>query len=116
MKGNTTDDLIAAFLAKGGQVRKCPPGRAMAVKAESEEEREINRTRRQTAAYMVRFEALQEGITVKRSVDEWAAHNIKACDPYREIAEAAALVVICRDEGGESARLFEKELTWGGAR
>lgn len=106
-----TSALIKQFLASGGSIRKCPAGRAYSVKAQTDEERAIIKTRKLLAAYQVRFDALQEAIPVKRSVEEWASYNIKACDPHREIAEVAAMLVICRDEGAESAALFEKELT-----
>lgn len=114
----TNDELIAAFLAKGGTVTRCKTVVPKALRGIVQAERTRSDIERERApetlldALLGRFEALRGEIpgAALHDPDWWAAYEIGPVDPFRPIAEAAAEYVIARDEGRESHRLFRKEL------
>jgi hypothetical protein len=114
----STEDLIAAYRAKGGQVTRCATHVPRALRGLVEVQRTQADIECEPAddALLERLRANLEHARAQQSdapdqdEDWWAAYQIGACDPWRDIAEAAALLVIVRDVGLESYRLFGKEL------
>lgn len=103
---SSTADLVAAYLAKGGVITKEAPQ----VSPEERRHRENNQDRRYCNRAYSAYEALR-GDAQPNNVDWWACCPIGFCDPCRALKEAAAVYVIARDEGRNSAELYRNELT-----
>lgn len=107
---NTTD-LVAAFLAKGGTITNCKPKGKAKPRPVATPPVHIPYEQHDTLADYKRRFADHRGIIQPCDPDYWAAQLIGIVDPLQALKEAAAVFCIARDEGLESARLYEQALT-----
>lgn len=113
----TNDELIAAFLARGGKVTQCKAAMPRQPRQNPKAAVTPVETFPPLTVYEAAFLALQaEHPGTVQSADWWAAYEIGPCDPNREIAEAAAAFVIARDEGLESGDLYRRSLCYDQVR
>jgi hypothetical protein len=113
----SNDNLIAAYLAKGGRVQRVKAALPQHVRGNSVARQRFLENHMPEAGgdtaetYRLRFEALlSQTDTNHRDAQYWAAYEIGPYDPHRALAEAAGLFVIAVTEGLESARCYEKAL------
>lgn len=106
-----TSALVAAFLERGGSITKCKPrGKAKPQPARvSNPASDVIDELEILKDYEQRYRALR-GFNQPLEPDFWAAQPIDIADPLQALKEAAAVFVIARDEGLESARLYEEAL------